>query len=111
MSAAWSPTEIDYLRSHSGKTNRQIAAELGRTLHSVEKAIVRYAKRTHEQSCQLRGSNQHGENNRNWKGGISTNHYHYKRIQKQRYPEHIAARDAILVFAKISHRAEDLGLI
>ena len=28
-----------------------------------------------------------GENNPNWKGGISKDHYHYKKIQKERYPE------------------------
>ena len=33
-----------------------------------------------------------GENNPNWKGGISKNHYHYKKIQVERYPERVRAR-------------------
>jgi len=36
-----------------------------------------------------------GEENANWKGGISQNHYHYKKIQWQRYPEKIRAREAV----------------
>lgn len=33
-----------------------------------------------------------GKNNPNWKGGISKNHYHYKKIQMERYPERVRAR-------------------
>jgi hypothetical protein len=36
--------------------------------------------------------NQDGFNNPNWKDGISKNNYHYKLIQKERYPERIRAR-------------------
>lgn len=39
--------------------------------------------------------NSHGENNPNWKGGISKNNYHYKKIQKKRYPEKIRAREKV----------------
>jgi len=39
--------------------------------------------------------NQTGENNFNWKGGISRDNYHYKKIQRQRYPERINARNAV----------------
>lgn len=35
------------------------------------------------------------ENNPNWKNGISKNNYHYKKIQKERYPEKIKAREAV----------------
>ena len=38
---------------------------------------------------------QEGENNANWKEGISKNHYHYKKIQKERYPERIRAREMV----------------
>lgn len=34
---------------------------------------------------------QYGEANPNWKGGISTNHYRYKKLQIQRYPERVRA--------------------
>jgi hypothetical protein len=35
---------------------------------------------------------QDGENNHNWKGGISKNHYRYKLRQVERFPERIRAR-------------------
>jgi len=33
-----------------------------------------------------------GKYNPNWKGGISFNNYHYKKLQIQRYPQRIKAR-------------------
>ena len=36
-----------------------------------------------------------GEDNHNWKGGISKDFMHYKRIQEERYPERCAARRAV----------------
>ncbi len=35
--------------------------------------------------------NQTGSENPNWKGGISKNRYHYKKLQKLRYPEKVRA--------------------
>jgi len=40
--------------------------------------------------------NQKGDKNHNWKGGISKNHYHYKKLQVQRYPERVKARNLVL---------------
>ena len=34
-----------------------------------------------------------GAANSNWRGGISTDYYRYKLIQKERYPQKIRARD------------------
>jgi hypothetical protein len=36
-----------------------------------------------------------GADNPNWKGGISRDHMHYKRLQKQRYPERVRARELV----------------
>ena len=36
-----------------------------------------------------------GDKNPMWKGGISKNNYHYKKLQKQRYPERIRAREKL----------------
>jgi hypothetical protein len=36
-----------------------------------------------------------GENNPNWKGGISKKYYHYKKLQVKRYPDRIRARNII----------------
>jgi len=44
--------------------------------------------------------NYKGKNNPNWKGGISKNHYHYKKIQVERYPERVRCRE-LLKKAKI----------
>jgi len=38
---------------------------------------------------------QTGDKNPNWKKGISKNFYHYKKIQKERYPDHIDARERV----------------
>ena len=35
---------------------------------------------------------QTGENNPFWKGGISKDNYHYKKLQIERYPDHVSAR-------------------
>ena len=35
------------------------------------------------------------QNNPNWKGGISTDFYRYKKIQIKRYPEKISARNKV----------------
>jgi ribosomal protein S27AE len=37
--------------------------------------------------------NMSGSNNPSWKGGISKNKYHYRKIQKERYPEKVLARE------------------
>ena len=50
-----------------------------------------------EEQLELRfiSQSQPGELNPNWKGGISKNNYHYKKLQVQRYPEKIKARDKV----------------
>ena len=46
------------------------------------------------------GLDKHGINNPNWKGGVSDNNYHYKKLQVERYPERIRAREAALYAIK-----------
>ena len=36
-----------------------------------------------------------GKNNPNWKGGISKDHYHYKKIQREGYPERTKCRNIL----------------
>lgn len=36
-----------------------------------------------------------GEHNPNWKNGISSNNYHYKKLQRERYPDRIHARTVV----------------
>jgi hypothetical protein len=37
----------------------------------------------------------HGEKNPNWKGGIKSDNYHYKKIQKRRHPERVRCREIL----------------
>lgn len=36
------------------------------------------------------------KNNPNWKGGISKDNYHYKKLQTYRYPERVKCRQAVI---------------
>jgi hypothetical protein len=44
---------------------------------------------------QMGERDQSGENNPNWKGGISEDHYHYKKQQMERYPKRVKARKMV----------------
>jgi len=44
---------------------------------------------------------QEGKLNPNWKNGISKNNYHYKKIQKERYPERVKAGEIVQRALKI----------
>lgn len=73
-------------------------------LRSVEAGQGRYCSR----SCSARAGGyrsnevkpQDGAANPNWKGGISQNTYRYKQIQRARYPERVAAREAVRLALK-----------
>jgi hypothetical protein len=43
-------------------------------------------------SCGLRGRDQSGDNNPNWKGGVSTDNYRYKLRQLKKHPQEMKAR-------------------
>jgi hypothetical protein len=61
-------------------------------------------KRTKEQKeliMKRNGSLQSGINNPNYKNGDSTNNYKYKKHQKERSPEKVAARDKVYHALKI----------
>ena len=91
--------QIRFIENNLQMTNRELAQKLEinymRVRYYIEKNGL---KRTPEQLEQIRlrvAADQRGENNPNWKNGISKNHYHYKLIQKERYPERIQARDNV----------------
>lgn len=71
------------IKSKSKRMKLNMSCEQKRKMHSIAMAEI-------AQSGALSGSN-----NPNYKGGISTNHYHYKKIQKERYPEKIRAREIL----------------
>jgi hypothetical protein len=47
------------------------------------------------ESGRLKYGSMKKEKNPNWKNGISNNNYHYKKIQKERYPEKNKARELV----------------
>ena len=47
--------------------------------------------------------NEVGNKNPNWKDGISKNNYHYKKLQKKRYPEKIRAREILQYNIKVGN--------
>lgn len=75
---------------------------LKRTILHKKELKIKAAKMGYVAS--LAKLDQTGSNNGNWKNGISKNGYHYKQIQKQRYPERVKAREVV-------SRALKLGLL
>lgn len=71
-------------------------------------------KRTDDQLSAIRestGKLQRGEQNGNWRGGISTNHYSYKLNQKEKWPERIQARNKVRAAIKSGKLIRDTCFI
>ena len=80
-------------------SNRELAEKLDKTIGQIKwylrsQQIVR-TKYEKEQIWNRKAVQQSGEGNPNWRGGISQDFVRYKNIQKERYPEKLAARDAV----------------
>jgi len=99
MIGSYSENEIEFVKTHLHICNREIAQELDRTEDSVRKFL--YSNRITRNANHLNqirekiGANQTGEQNPNWKNGISKNYYHYKKLQVERYPEKMIARQKV----------------
>lgn len=80
-------------------TNKELAKYLGLTESQVTNYLSRNrVKRNQTELEKIKskvGAAQRGENNPNWKNGISKNHYHYKKIQVDRHREKIKARQLV----------------
>ena len=89
----WTKEEIKYLKENYKVTfYSDIAKCLGRT----HDAVTSMATKIGLKSCKRnRPKEQGGDRNDNWKGGISKNNYHYKKIQVKRYPKRVRARGAV----------------
>lgn len=95
--------EIAYIEeNYKTVPNFEIAKTLNRSVNSItsyksSRGFVMdevsrselFSLKAKELNSKYSGS---GENNPNWKGGISKNHYHYKKLQMSRYPEKEEAR-------------------
>ncbi len=97
-------SEIRFIENNLQLCNREIASKLESTEATVRNYLHREGiTRTPEQLEQIRlrvAANQTGENNGNWRNGISKNYYHYKKLQVERYPERIRARQRIYYHKK-----------
>ncbi|MFB1064948.1 hypothetical protein [Natrinema sp. H-ect4] len=70
-------TRLDNLKNGSGKTcGLSCAGTLGARKRNQKHGLE-------------------GENNPNWKGGISQNHYRYKKRMQEKYPHKVAARKKV----------------
>ena len=94
----WTNKDIQYLTDNIElQTNSELATNLNRTYRSIGVKLNKMGLvRTKETVLRIRNlRNTDGSNNPNWKNGISSNNYHYKLLQKQRYPEKVKARDIV----------------
>lgn len=90
----WTSDEISFLKSnYKNMFYSDIGKEIGRSQHAIKlkaESLNLSPGRRYKTRPQL------GEDNPNWKGGISKNNYHYKKIQVKRYPKRILARQAVM---------------
>lgn len=102
MKPFWNTRKIETLRALVGThTIRELAEFFDTSMDHISHTLEYFnIKRTPEQARYVQGKNnlngnQAGKNNGNWKGGISKDNYHYKKLQKERYPERIKARSKV----------------
>jgi hypothetical protein len=101
MKPFWTTRKLETLKSLVGShTNQELADYFGTTIRHIKYTLNHFKiARTPEQIkfLQAREDRFHrfGNKNPNWKGGISKDNYHYKKLQKQRYPERIKARSIV----------------
>ena len=91
--ARWTEKDKKYLKdNYKIKFYPEIAEHLNKTWKAVECKALRMGFKVGHRA---KGRCQQGENNGNWKGGISKDKYHYKKLQVKRYPLKILARQAV----------------
>ena len=85
-----------YIIENLNLSNPQLAAITGLSVWQVKYIIqasnLTRSKEQREAIMARKGELQTGASNSNWKGGIAGDHYRYKKVQRERYPEKIAAR-------------------
>lgn len=97
--SSFSEREKNIILSNLYLSNREIADMIFRTEASIRKFLN--SEGIHRNKFQLAkireriGLAQRGENNPNWKNGISKNHYHYKKSRAIKDKIKIAAREKV----------------
>jgi hypothetical protein len=94
-----SEQKIRFIENNLQLSNRELAEKFDGTVGQIKwflrsQQIVR-TRNQQEQIWFRKAIRQSGEGNPNWRGGISQDLVRYKNIQKERYPEKYAARDAV----------------
>lgn len=106
MTNKWTEKEVKFLKDNYGK---QRVSELSRLLNKTKNSIYKKAKRCNLSLSvnekkkifssmakeYLHKNSQKEDKNYNWKGGISKNNYNYKKIQKERFPKKVKARESV----------------
>ena len=107
MKKRWSKEEFEFLEKNYNKMFvSEISKKIGRTQKSIKQMASRKGIKLEEIEFTKRmkyGANKmrehfngmSGEDNPNWKGGISKDNYHYKQLQKERYPKKVNAREKV----------------
>ncbi len=89
-------SQKQYIKDNLHKSNKNLSRELGVGYMAIKHFLYHnHILRTPEQIQTIRdefGRTHRGSNNGYWKGGISKDNYHYKKLQVERYPERIKAR-------------------
>jgi len=92
-------SQIRFIENNLQLLNREIANRLDMKEWTLKRFMrANQLRRTEDQLLQIKQrvcAERIADRNPNWKGGISKNNYHYKLIQKERYPERIKARELV----------------
>jgi hypothetical protein len=98
----WKKQEIEELRSLvDTMTNEELCQHYNVSIEVLAKTFRKYKIKRAEETVKARISQlKSGDSNPNWKGGISKDHARYLAIQRERYPEHKKARDAVYAALK-----------
>jgi len=93
----WSKADIQRLKDLiDHRTNEELCKEFNVDLATLRNVLNKYnIKRDENVLEQIRKDNSAGENNPNWKGGVSQDSARYSRLQRERHPEQKHARDAV----------------
>lgn len=112
MNKKWTQKEIEFLKlNYTNYTIMELANIFNCSYNSIRKCLSYRNIKLSEEDLKKRlkfaiiefRKKHNGlfkEDNPNWKGGISKNNYHYKKLQKQRYPEKIRAREILSLAIK-----------
>lgn len=73
---------------------RECGDEFTAVVKSLKNGEIKglYCGKSCATKARMNETDQYGENNPNWKGGVSEDYYRYKKRQKEKYPERVKAR-------------------